>query len=1026
MSGLKRVVVGPFLVAALVVAGLAVAQSAGALDGTVVINEINYNPPDPDLDDAEFLELHNPGDTDVDLSGYTFDDSGSVLGGTTATLSGVLPAGGYAILTPTGSSAWAGIPSLGTLDFGLSGGGELLTLRDSGGVIVDELTYDDVAPWPTAADGLGESAELIDALTNNAIGSAWAASVGGPTPGMVNSVTITPPTPAITGVVATPFEPAVNQPVTVVATVPGGGPNPILSYVVAFGSESSVTMNDDGVAPDVTAGDGVFAAVIPGQAAGELIRFRIQSPGSGNEYPTGDARVYDGVVVDDPGEIATGLINMEWFIPESDYDSMFDFKLDEVYVEGSVLAIDGVVYDNMTVKIRGGNYARVNFDKQGLSFDFAGGVSASRPDMVPYPFDEFALSAERGWTWGRTNSAWTMYYAAGFPTVSAQHVRVQRNGEFYGIFRFSEKLDGNWRDAAGIDGDFYKVVSPGFNNPATGFEKKGGDETDLASVTAFSAALNGSASSSKTAYLYDNVDIPNLVNFLAVSNLVGHFDSGSKNFYLHEDGVTSLWEAYPWDLTNTWGIPNGGAACNNGDALEVSCLDNALWDSIDEVPELHDMIFRRMRTLLDGPMVDGVLEGMFAQQDLTVSGTEQSTDSAMWNQSLYRTTSQINFEIGMRRNLALAAADMPNSQVAVPGVVISELHYSPVAGVEFLELHNPTGSSVDLSGWTIDAVGLTVPGGTVMLPGDYLVLTKSITAFQAAYPNVPNVVLVQFSGGLSGGGETVQLKNASGSEVDVVSYGVTAPWPAEPTAGLVTLSLEDPADDNSLPGSWGVSAATGGTPGQVNDTVMGVVPPDVVINEIHYNPSAGGVEFIELYNAEATAVDVSGWVLDGMITFAPGTSIPSGGYLVATANLATFQSLYPGVAAVEWLAGEDLKNGGEGVDLDTDVGLKVDAVEYLDIAPWPTAPDGTGPSLELIDPSLDNALGANWEASLAMGSPGSSNIVTDSTAPVVSAVSPAHGEVVPAGPTDVVAQVSDTESGVDRVRVHVRKLSTGE
>ena len=149
---------------------------------------------------------------------------------------------------------------------------------------------------------------------------------------------------------------------------------------------------------------------------------------------------------------------MEWFIPETDYNTMFDDPtIRDIYVEGSVLAIDGIVYDNMTVKIRGGGFARSQYDKQGLSFDMPGGVDLDRPDMVPYPIDEFALSAERGIFYGRTDSSWTLFEEAGFPAVPGQHVRLQRNGEFDGIYRFGEKLDGTWRDANDIDGGFYKA-----------------------------------------------------------------------------------------------------------------------------------------------------------------------------------------------------------------------------------------------------------------------------------------------------------------------------------------------------------------------------------------------------------------------------------------------------------------------------------------------------------------------------------------------------------------------------------------
>ena len=191
------------------------------------------------------------------------------------------------------------------------------------------------------------------------------------------------------------FSPDTDDDIVVTATVPGGGADPEMFWREDFDSESMLTMKDDGTGDDATAGDGVFTATIPDQSSGSLVRFRIVAS-TGEEYPTGDGRRYDGVVVTDPGEIPTGLTKMEWFIPESDYDSMFDDPTQEVTVSGSVLAVDGVVYDNMDVNIRGGSYARQTHDKQGLSFDMPSGVELDRPDMVPYPIDEFAFVSERG------------------------------------------------------------------------------------------------------------------------------------------------------------------------------------------------------------------------------------------------------------------------------------------------------------------------------------------------------------------------------------------------------------------------------------------------------------------------------------------------------------------------------------------------------------------------------------------------------------------------------------------------------
>jgi hypothetical protein len=57
-------------------------------------------------------------------------------------------------------------------------------------------------------------------------------------------------------------------------------------------------------------------------------------------------------------------------------------------------------------------------------------------------------------------------------------------------------------------------------------------------------------------------------------------------------------------------------------------------------------------------------------------------------------------------------------------VVINEIHYDPAdetSRAEFIELHNPGATPIDLSGWLLtDAVDYTFPLGTTIAAGAYL------------------------------------------------------------------------------------------------------------------------------------------------------------------------------------------------------------------------------------------------------------------------------------------------------------------
>ncbi len=155
----------------------------------------------------------------------------------------------------------------------------------------------------------------------------------------------------------------------------------------------------------------------------------------------------------------------------------------------------------------------------------------------------------------------------------------------------------------------------------------------------------------------------------------------------------------------------------------------------------------------------------------------------------------------------------------------------------------------------------------------------------------------------------------------------------------------------------------------------------LVINEIHYNPAADGSgadpqlrEFIEIYNPGIAAYSLSGLSFGSGVnyTFPSGISLAPGDYWVIADDAAAFTALYG--FAPDGTFGDNLSNGGETLTLVAGDGSTIDQVTFGDTAPWPTSPDGTGPSLSLIDSVLDNALAASWQGSSAPGgTPGGSN-----------------------------------------------------
>ena len=151
----------------------------------------------------------------------------------------------------------------------------------------------------------------------------------------------------------------------------------------------------------------------------------------------------------------------------------------------------------------------------------------------------------------------------------------------------------------------------------------------------------------------------------------------------------------------------------------------------------------------------------------------------------------------------------------------------------------------------------------------------------------------------------------------------------------------------------------------------------LIINEIMYHPAVPGAEFVELHNRSShTAFNLSNYRLSGVgFAFPEGTVIPARGYVLAVENLTTFTTTYGSGLPVAGVYDGRLDNGGETLRLvqpgsDPSQDLTIAEVTYDDDPPWPAAADGSGPSLQLIDPSQNPNRVANWAAVASGGQAG--------------------------------------------------------
>jgi hypothetical protein len=141
-------------------------------------------------------------------------------------------------------------------------------------------------------------------------------------------------------------------------------------------------------------------------------------------------------------------------------------------------------------------------------------------------------------------------------------------------------------------------------------------------------------------------------------------------------------------------------------------------------------------------------------------------------------------------------------------IVTPESPASPVTTnpEEWIELHNKGAAPVDLGGWSLaDAVSFTLPPGTSIAPGGFLVIANDSAALKANWPERASLILGDFSGSLSNNGERIELRDATGNPADEAVY---LPSPRSDGGGS-SLELADPRSDNSRPAAWADSDESG-------------------------------------------------------------------------------------------------------------------------------------------------------------------------------------------------------------------------
>ena len=160
--------------------------------------------------------------------------------------------------------------------------------------------------------------------------------------------------------------------------------------------------------------------------------------------------------------------------------------------------------------------------------------------------------------------------------------------------------------------------------------------------------------------------------------------------------------------------------------------------------------------------------------------------------------------------------------------IINEINYNSSDSFnpdDWVEIYNPTDSIFNITNWIFkdeaDDHSFIIPEGTVLNPGEFLVLCRDTISFKNYFPNV-NSYIGDLGFGLSGGGELIRLYNNDGILIDSLTYDDDNPWPPEPDGEGPTLELINPFSDNGVYSNWTASLGNG-TPGEQNSNYLGSI-----------------------------------------------------------------------------------------------------------------------------------------------------------------------------------------------------------
>jgi hypothetical protein len=572
----------------------------------VVINEVHLDTT-VKTEHVEFIELYNPSDQVIDISGWTIADALDF----TVPANTEIATGEYLVVTQnaTAFETKFGFVPLGEWVSGgrLSNDGDDIRIFDSNGSQVDRVQYQLGFPWPTVGDEPSSSMELLHPALDNNLGGSWRSSDPAVTPGAENSTVTTNAAPQFRQVDHFPAEPQSDDDVLITAKVtdPDSVQTVNLEYQIVdpgsyiritdpayLANWTTVPMVDDGTGGDLVANDNVYSAILPAnlQQHRQLMRYRISAsdalsesivvPYADDPQPNFAYFVYDGVPAwegaSQPGvspvqtfdsETLNQLPTYHLIARETDViNSQYVRNFDTQHMPGA-LVYDGVVYDHIefsnrgefSTYVSGKNKWRFHFNR-GHDFqsrdNYGEKKSAKWRTMNLNAAAAPWVPSNRGMAALEESASFRLHELAGnaSPDTSFIHFRVvddlaeasatdQYASDLWGLYMTLESPDGRYLDERNLPDGDICKVEGG------GCDKKNQGPTDPLGSSDWSTFYNAANQNQSVQWWRDNVDLDAYYTFRAINRVTSNVDirEGWNHLFYHNP-ATDKWVPMPWDL----------------------------------------------------------------------------------------------------------------------------------------------------------------------------------------------------------------------------------------------------------------------------------------------------------------------------------------------------------------------------------------------------------------------------------------------------------------------------------------------